>query len=283
MSIKQIECPNCGVTGFPGDAFNISAIQGLVEMSCKCGAKLTVPNNINDLKILSANPFSRLSALSNHVEEGQVRLIPGRSQTIEFSRSFEFPSKVYFAPMDYFLNVKEYNLQSDRMTVISSLPEAEEDSALFAENEMAKNGVVVCWTVYGLDNLNTFSPWYFLFYSAVNNMLSGFYKAALLEYAASFEICVETNLHKKLSEKCSGEVADFLLKKHKGIDERLTDLFPLVTQKKFDTTLKNEWKTDVQELRNKVSHGKKIKVERHQSEKAHQSVYQCIRWFEENI
>ncbi len=278
MYIEKIECKKCKRKGWPGVEFNLS----LDQVLCKCGYEFSV-EGLHDKCVLSSNPFVRLSTLSDYHEHGTVELKPGKTKRINFRNNCEFPGKVYFTPYKYILDVKELFIKTDHMDILSSIPDAPENSEI-AKLNLGADNVKVSWSIYGISNSSTHKSWFILFYSATTNLENRFYKAAVLEYATAFELFIEDLLFNNISKRYDNKISEYLLKKTKGIERRLADIYPLVFSKRITQEKKiyDHWDRDVRQLRNRLAHGKGLEITREHAENAHQAVYQAVRWIEDN-
>jgi hypothetical protein len=276
--IKPLKCPQCGKEGRPGELnFQISkTTPSRMFIRCSCGHDYTVPADRDQL-MLSSNLFVRLGAASNHLEQGIVEITVGRSATITFTRPFDFPSRVLMTPAaelrDGFVYARELYLQKTKMEVLTSSREPRP-----LDGEKAR----LAYIVYGLVDISQLPNWYILFYSGITNHQNGFYKAALMDYAISFEVFLESFLQDRLLKKYDQTVASYMLGKTWRIEERCKDLLELVTGHRLSecTEVYQPWDLDVRQPRNDLTHGKKIGVDQAESERAHQAVYQAVRWIE---
>jgi hypothetical protein len=280
LKIKEIKCPECECTGWPGSTFQSSrrSDSDLIFLRCKCGAGFSVPY-AEELDALSPNLFCRLSVLSNHYERGEIHIKPGNTLTVKFDKNFDFTFAAFFTPFGP-IHIKELSLQNDHMVVISSILESD----FYSPYKTATDLVVVGWNVYGLRGIDKFPPSHFLFISALKNMIDGSYKSALLDYAASFEIFIEETLHRQLTMLHGEKMAEFLLSKHKGIETRIEQILPLALTGniKLDAEIYKDWKNHIQTPRNKLAHGKLFNVDRDQADNAHQTVYQAMKWIDKH-
>jgi hypothetical protein len=275
--IKPIKCSQCGKEGWPGEVnFDFSVSSGQFFIHCGCGNQYSVPANRDQL-ILSSNFFTRLGAASNHEENGSVEVTLGRSIIIQFSRPFDFPSRAFVTPQaanrEGFVFAKELHIQKTKMEILTS---AREPRPLDGEQ------IKLNYIVYGLVDINQLPNWHVLFYSAITNHQNGLFKAALMDYAISFEVFLESLLQKELSKKYDQSVSEYMVKKIWKVEERCKDLLKIIIGHRLSdcNDVYQPWDLHVRQPRNDLAHGKKFGVDQMESEKAHQAVYQAIRWIE---
>lgn len=242
-----------------------------LEVLCDCGAKVTV-TSARDQQMLSRHTFIRLRAASNHIEHCVVTIFSGISTEITFQRPFDFLCKVFLTP-DAPVAVKESPLGASAMTLLSST---------WIGKPPVAGPVTVSWWVYGLVDVDDMPPWYVHFYAAITHLTNRFYKAALLDYAVSFETFVEAFLKNRLAQVGSPPIAEYLLKRTWRVESRCKELLELATghrlSERSDVYL--PWKEFVQEPRNRLAHGERVPVDEEAAQKAHDAVYQAIRWIE---
>jgi len=274
LYIDTIKCSQCDKQGRPGDSvFTLIGSESDIKVECVCGNVFN-PESVKDQMILSENVFVRLSAASNHLQHGQLTIIPGHVSEILFEKPFDLVYKVYFTRNNNTpIIVKEIDLRNDRMVVLSSIPQGGNYS-----NNVAK----ISWLAYGLAEIDKLPTWFVHFYSSIIQTEKGFYKSALLDYAVAFETFVENFLVTHLTDKYGSTVAEYLLKKSWRIDERCKDLLELATGHKLTERIElyNPWDQNVRKPRNDLSHGKNLKIAKSDAELAHQATYQAIKWIE---
>jgi hypothetical protein len=272
-SIKPIKCPRCGIQNWPGDkGLNCGKLStGETIITCECGEKFILTNP-RDYKILSSNYFVRLEEASNHSEKGVVELLPGRAIEVKFKKSFDYPCKAIITPTGP-VYVTDYYLRNDCMTILSS----------FQKEDLELNKpITISWLVYGLADIKNIPTWYILFYAAMTDNARWLYKAALLNYAASFEAFLESYLHVNLTHIYGPSKSEYILRKHWRIEERCKDLLSSVTKHKLseDNEIYQPWYKNVKEKRDRLMHGENISILQDDAEDAHRANYQAIRWIQ---
>lgn len=273
MFIEPIECNICHRKGRPGADFHSSSGPEGYKLHCECGNKIELLDP-KDQCVLSENIFVRLGALSNHSEGGFVQVMPGSSMVVTFTRPFEYPCRVFLTPKGHTpIYAKEAFIENDKMLILVG---AHPDSA---NSPMT---VEVFWTVYGLVSIDSLPTWYVHFYSAVTQLANGLFKPALIDYATSFEVFVESYLNQRLAKRFGAAVSDHLLRKTWRIDERCKELLELATGHRLTERddVYSPWDRHVRVPRNNLSHGAQISVNRTSAEDAHQATCQAIRWIQ---
>jgi hypothetical protein len=273
--IEPILCAKCGRKGYPGEGgFPFSSQGPILTIKCDCGQNtFNIPYN-RDQHILSTHTFVRLGAASNHIQSGKVEIHVGKIVSIKFDEPFDSIGAVYLTPeSSVSIFVKEVFISLEEMAILSSLA---------GNYDMPTSAFKLHWTVYGLNKIASLPNWWLHFYTAIGNAVKRLWKPALLDYAVAFEIFVETHLFQLLVKNYGGKMADFLLKKTWRIDDRVKDLLELTTGHRLseNNDIYIPWHDYVKEPRNKLSHGEMIPVGESEVEKAHQAVYQAIRWIE---
>lgn len=273
MYVEPIECPTCGRRGRPGEAgFQVDSTRQHFRVHCDCGEVFEVESPC-DQCILSTNPFSRLSAASNHCEHGQVTMVPGGTAEVSFQKPFDFACRAFLTPQGMPIVVKELNLTSDGMTILSS----------FLKDEPTVAEATVNWLVYGLTDVDDLPTWYVHFYGAIGHLENGLHKSALLDYAVAFESFIESFLAEHLSRRYGKAVSEYLLHRTWRVQERCNALLELAVEHRLSerSDVYQPWDEHVREPRNALVHGEVRPIGRENAEKAHQAVYQAIRWVED--
>jgi hypothetical protein len=274
MYIEPIECKQCGRKGRPGEkGFRSSSHGTRDDVHCDCGSDFQV-EPAHDQRILSGNAFVRLSAASNHEEEGVVTLAPGKATKVVFAKPFDFPCKAFLTPQGGPMLVKELTIRKDGMTLLSSVFPNEIGDA--SEQQ-------VSWLVHGLVDIDKLPTWYVHFYSAITHAENGFCKPALLDYAVAFETFVETFLEESLRQTYGSQVAEYLLRRTWHIEDRVKELLELATGHRLSERedVYQPWDKHVRRPRNDLSHGLPVSVNEKAVETAHQAVYQALRWIQD--
>jgi transcription elongation factor GreA-like protein len=124
------------------------------------------------------------------------------------------------------------------------------------------------------------ATWYIYFYSAITHLENRLYKAALLDYAVAFETFLESYLMTRLSSQYSNQIAEYLLKRSWRVENRCKELLKLATQRSLSEQkdLYDLWGKYVRRPRNELAHGKRLTIDQAHAEKAHQIVYQSVKW-----
>jgi hypothetical protein len=273
MFIEPLQCSSCGRKGRPGEeGFQSSTDGGEVFVHCECKHKFAVESS-RDQQILSGNEFVRLGAASNYSEWGTLAVVPGMATEVKFSRRFDFPCKVYFTPEGSPIMAKEVFLQGDQMTVVSSM---------WPGRSLTSEPVKVTWLIYGLIDIEALPTWYIHFYSAITQVSNGLYKTGLFDYAVSFETFVESFLAERLGQRYGSELSEYLLRRTWRIEDRCKELLQLAVGRRLTERddVYQPWERYVHDIRNRLAHGERIAVDRLTAERAHDAVYQAIRWIE---
>ena len=170
--------------------------------------------------------------------------------------------------------VKESMIRKDGMTLLSSVFPNEAGDA--SEQQ-------VSWLVHGLVDIDKLPTWYVHFYSAIAHAENGFCKPALLDYAVAFETFVETFLEEHLRQKYGSQVAEYLLRRTWHIEDRVKGLLELATEHRLSERedVYQPWDKHVRGPRNDLSHGLSVSVNEEAVERAHQAVYQALRWIQD--
>jgi len=268
--IDLIKCEKCGRTGRPGEAgFRTTGKSDTVL--CDCGNALGV-ESLRDQSILSVNAFCRLMGASNHLQCGELSIVPGRIARVTFQQPFDYPCRAYLTPVGGVIFVKELSLRRDGMIILSS-----------HENQpVSSEPISLNWLVYGLIEIDNLPSWYVHFYSGVSNAQNGLYKPALLDYAVSFEAFMENFLRVHLTRRYDQQIAEYLLDRTTHIQDRCKKILEIAIGHRLSerTDLYQPWDNHVREPRNRLMHGEKIPIDKNAVEKAHQAVYQAIRWIQ---
>ncbi len=273
MFIEPLQCSSCGRRGRPGEeGFQSSMEGGEVFVHCECKHKFAVESP-RDQQILSGNEFVRLGAASNYSEGGSLALLPGTAAEVKFSRRIDFPCKVYFTPVGSPIVAKEVFLQGNQMTVVSSM---------WPGRSLTSEPVRVNWLIYGLIDIEALPTWYIHFYSAITQVSNGLYKTGLFDYAVSFETFIESFLAERLGQRYDSELSEYLLRRIWRIEDRCKELLQLAVGRRLTERddVYQPWDRYVREIRNRLAHGERIAVDRGAAERAHDAVYQAIRWIE---
>jgi hypothetical protein len=192
---------------------------------------------------------------------------------VKFNRGFDFPCKVYFTPEGSPIMAKEIFLQGDQMTVVSSI---------WPGRSLTSEPVRVAWLIFGLIDIEALPTWYIHFYSAITQVSNGLYKTGLFDYAVSFETFVESFLAERLGQRYGNELSEFLLRRTWRIEDRCKELLKLAVGRRLTERddVYQPWERYVRDIRNRLAHGERIAVDREAAERAHDAVYQAIRWIE---
>ena len=273
MFIEEAKCPECQTKGRPAAPFGITyAASGGYQLLCKCGYVFPDTDSKDQL-VLSPWAIVRLRALSNHIEYGTVRVLPGSFSQIAFSRPFEYVGRVFLTPEASRPTIaKEASVTTEGMAIVAGRMTPSESDA----------DINVSWLVYGQINVATLPAWHLQFYCAATHLANGLHKPALLDYAAAFELFLASYLREKLLARVGEPCTDFLLRRCWRVEERGNELLPLVVNAKFSgrADVYEPWREHVQRPRNLLAHGIEIDVDYDAAERAHQAVYQAIRWIE---
>jgi hypothetical protein len=231
-----------------------------------------------DQLILSSNTYLRLLALSNIWETGTIVIRPGIATKVLFREPILAPRRVYLTPTCKVL-LKEIDLCDSGMTVIASLgPDAATSGCPPVGATMG-----ACWVVYGMKELDQLPTWYVHFCNAAVQGANGVYKTALLDYAVAFEVFVESTLAELLTKQFGAAASDYLLGNTWTVEKRVKDLLQLAVGMRLsdDPSVYQPWDQDVRTVRNELAHGSAMNVDAGMAEKAHQAVYQAIRWVQD--
>lgn len=192
---------------------------------------------------------------------------------VAFGRRFDYPCKAYLTSEGTGLYLREAFLQNDRMLILSAVPSG---------CPVPTIPVRVHWAVYGLVDLNLLPNWYVQFFAAMTQIETGLYKAALFDYAAAFEVFLESRLDVHLTARYGAQLSEYLMKRIWRIEDRCKDLMELAIGRRFTerADVYQPWDRDVREPRNRLAHGERFEVTREMAEAAHSAVYQGIRWIE---
>jgi hypothetical protein len=113
-------------------------------------------------------------------------------------------------------------------------------------------------------------------------MTNRLYKPALLDYAIAFEIFLEAYLRSRLNARLGPRATEAMLKENWRVRDRCKKVLRLATG--YGMSDRNDvyqpWDVHVRKPRDDVAHGRKSTVKLEEAEKAHQAVYQAIRWIE---
>ncbi len=258
MFIPLIKCPTCGHTGRPGEVnFNSTSGSEGHFVHCSCGTS----------------------------ESGKVGLSVGRSAEIKFSRKFDVIGETILVPYGtegFGFYVKELYVGRDKMRILSSIWTTGETVQMGIDPAatIPVQPVEVGWSVCGLVDTDRLPTWRLHFYSAIIQHRNGLYRPSLLDYAVSFEVFLEAFLREKLTAKLGETTSDYLVRKVWRVEERAKELLELSSGKRFSdrSDVYQPWDEDVRQIRNRLSHGEIIPLSHADVEKAHQAVYQAIRW-----
>jgi hypothetical protein len=91
---------------------------------------------------------------------------------------------------------------------------------------------------------------------------------------------LELHLKESLSKKFGQAVCDYLLASTWSIEERCKGLLEFAIGHRLSerADVFQPWKSNVQEIRNDLSHGTFVHLDTAAVEMAHQAVFQAIRW-----
>jgi len=273
MYIPEIECPNCGKKGRVGVSPFGFSLQDK-RSHCPCGTSFKI-KMVKDQMVLSPNPFTRLEGLSNYSEKGHVYALPGDMIQVSFKRPIDVIAQIFLSPHGTPIRPVETNLTQTGFAIVC----AREADVEYTEK------VMVGWRAYGLTDVDRLPAWYMQFYSAVSNSQSSLYKAALFDYAVSFEAFVEEHLTNIISKKHSPEVAAYVMAQTWKVSDRVTKLALFATGKRLSdhSAVYAAWCKHVQGIRNELFHGGEIKIDRKMAEAAHHAVYQAIRYMQDVV
>jgi len=272
MFIEPMKCSHCHKTGRPGElGFGVRGDGESYVIHCECGNQIPVPN-ARDQLLLSQNELCRLGAIANYNERGTIQIIPGACESVTFRRPIDFICKAYLVP-DTLVHLKEDWIQKESMVILSST---------LRDKPPDKQLVTINWQIYGLVDIDALPSWYVLFCGAVTNGVKLLSKPALLDYAASFEAFLADFLKVFLTQLYGESLALFLLRRNWRVEDRCKDLLYLATGFKMSdrSDVYLPWDQDVRKPMDKVRHGEHLSVDKDDAERAHQAVYQAIRWIE---
>jgi hypothetical protein len=274
--IEPITCSNCGQKGRPGDKGFIS--HGWFVTCNTCEQKMEMQNP-RDQNILADNIFGRIFALSNHGENAPRKNTIGKSERINFARPFDYVGLASFAPHSNTFFVDHFNpyysdpLKDHMIILTSNIP---------GSSEIASE-IEYDYAVFGLVNAQSLPSWYILFYNAISNLeYYRQYRTAFLEYSIAFEAFIEQFLVAHLTAKYDAKTADELLEKTGRMEDRVKQLLEDAIGHRLSENprIYQPWDEDVRKPRNKLIHGTPVPIGKGEAERAHQAIYQAIRWIQ---
>lgn len=272
MFIKPIECDVC----HRRDDLQFIGQLSTFRAKCKCGNELQVSR---DQMILFNQFYGRLEALSNHIQWGSVESTPGMIDRITFTEPFELVGHVSLTPVvptGFPNGIYPGEIMTNNIELLFGTSVVLKEALRFAEP------IKVNWRVYGLIKVDSLPIWLVQFYSAMIQSMRGRLKPALLDYSIAFELFVEAFLRGRLGNSCGPDTTDYLLDKLWRIDERVKDLMKQVCGYRLSDgpDVYGPWDEYVRKPRNQIAHGQQINIDSGDLEKAHQAVWQAIRWIE---
>jgi hypothetical protein len=165
-------------------------------------------------------------------------------------------------------------------------------SVLEREHMKPADIISLNWHVYGLVELDSLPAWHVQYYSALTHLINGLFKPALLDYAIAFEIFIASFLRERLTTSFGASMTDYVLRRTEKIEERVKGLLEQACGQSMSshtdvyqpwhshTDVYQPWHDHVQRPRNHVAHGKPIVIDTAEAERAHQAIWQAIRWIE---
>ena len=272
--IKPIVCENCGCKSYPGETTSyFHKGKSIIGIVCGCGHSFDIEYS-RDQHILSNNEDFRLTTASNCFETEYIDFYVGQEITVKLKKKFDVIGEVELLVSSSLPITAKEVLDDERgMKIITSIAPS---------HEIPKEPIKIRWVVHGLTNIESMPTWWVHFYSAISKAKKHIWKSALLDYAVSFEIFIETFLAESLSSKFGEKVSNHLLKKNWQVEGRVKELLDIATGQKLSDAkeIYNDWYKYVKEPRNKLSHGSELTINSNDVNKAHIAVYQAVRWIE---
>jgi hypothetical protein len=274
MFINPVECDVCHRRDTGGLQF--SGQFSTFKTKCTCGNEFEITT---DRLVLFGGLYGRLEALSNHVQYGAVECAPGIIDRVTFKEPFEFVGHVSLtpvAPRGFPNGIYPGEIMTNNIELLFGTSVVLKEALRFAEP------IKVNWRVYGLIKVDSLPIWLVQFYSAMIQSMRERLKPALLDYSIAFELFVEAFLRGRLGNSCGPDMADYLLDKLWRIDERVKDLMKQVCGYRLSDgpDVYGPWDEYVRKPRNQIAHGQQINIDSEDVEKAHQAVWQAIKWIE---
>lgn len=272
MFIRQIECPNCRKQGRLDSEFFFNRTGREYNAKCRICNTLFPLEDHWVQRVLSAHPSSRLSALSNHSEFGEISIKPGEIARIDFKTPFDVVTRATFCPQGSRSKiVRDEHLSKESMSVIA------------ADSDLTKGGDIrAFWKVEGLINVDQKPAWYLQLYSAATHVVHGLYRPAVIDYALAFELILEETIRRHLYIKCGEECSSYIMDKNWRVEDRCKQVLELATGHRMTDHpgMYNSWDKHVRKLRNSIAHGKCQPLDEKQVQKTHEAAFQAIWWLE---
>ena len=289
--IEPVECPSCHQRAFLGDPPLSGGGWSLPPggkfpptteiIACACGHRFERPYEA-DQHIIGQQPFGRWQAASNHRETASLTVRVGEELVWKFSLPFDVIGASYFTPEGWFVRLMpEFASNGADARLVTSRPTVEYISAV--ELPALGQAVQFAALVYGLRDLASVPTWRQVFYSAMFHTQRGLLRPAFLDYETAFEAFVGDYLRSHLTRRFDVSLADYLLRRNYAIEGRVSHLMEQAVgfSLKDIGDLNRLWHTQVQQMRNLLTHGAGLNVTPDQVEQAHRVVYRIIRWIED--
>ena len=250
----------------------------LSVLKAKCGGGREFPVS-KDQMVLFGGLYGRLDALSNHVQYGSVESAPGMIDRITFKEPFELVGHVSLTPVvptGFPNGIYPGEIMANNTELLFGT------SVVLPEALQFGQPIKIHWRVYGLVKLDNLPIWLVQFYSAMIQLMKGRLKPALLDYSTAFELFIESFLRARLCNSYGPDMAEYLLDRAWRIDERVKDLMKQACGIRLTDgpDVYTPWDEYVRKPRNQIAHGQQINIDSESVEKAHQAVWQAIKWVE---